>query len=121
MRSSQNSAEKVNKPMKKTKILAILMATAMLASCGKAPVEETTEETTITEETTTTVQETTTESTAAPTATPTPRPTETSAAEPEPSETSAAESDQTYITAGDEPHKTAESQVATVRRYISVG
>ncbi len=105
MRSSQNSAEKVNKPMKKTKILAILMATAMLTSCGKAPVEETTEETTITEETTTTVQETTTESTAAPTATPTPRPTETSAAEPEPSETSAAESDQTYITAGDEPHE----------------
>ena len=31
MRSSQNSAEKVNKPMKKTKILAILMATANTA------------------------------------------------------------------------------------------
>ena len=52
--------------MKKRKVLTLLLtASVALASCGKAPVEETTEVTT--EETTTTVAETTA-------ATPTPRP-----------------------------------------------
>ena len=74
--------------MKATKILAILMATAMLTSCGKAPVEETTEETTITEETTTTAEETTAAATPTPTPrptlTPTPRPTATPTPTPAP-------------------------------------
>ena len=67
--------------MKKTKILAILMAATMLASCGKAPVEETTEETGKERETTTT---TTTEETTTTEATPTPTPEPTTAATTEP-------------------------------------
>ena len=69
--------------MKKTKILAILMAATMLASCGKAPVEETTEETT-TEETTTAEETTSATPTPMPTLTPTPRPTATPTPTPDP-------------------------------------
>ena len=63
--------------MKKRKVLTLLLtASVALASCGKAPVEETTEVTT--EETTTTVAETTAATpTPRPTATPTPLPTAT--------------------------------------------
>ena len=70
--------------MKKKKVLAILMAGAMLVSCAKAPeetAEETTKETTVA---TTTAEETTEETTAAPTATPTPRPTATPTPVPSP-------------------------------------
>ena len=63
--------------MKKRKVLTLLLtASVALASCGKAPVEETTEVTT--EETTTTVAETTAATpTPRSTATPTPFPTAT--------------------------------------------
>ncbi len=62
--------------MKKTKILAILVAATMLASCAKTPDE--TEKTRKERETTTTTttEETTTEATPTPSPTPTPVPTE---------------------------------------------
>lgn len=71
--------------MKKRKALTLLLtASVALASCGKAPVEETTERNTEETTTTTAVEETTTETTAAPTATPTPRPTATPTPVPSP-------------------------------------
>ena len=74
--------------MKKRTITALMLIGALaLSSCSKAPVEETTEETTITEETTT-VSETTAAATPTPTPrptlTPTPRPTATPTPTPDP-------------------------------------
>lgn len=68
------------------------MAATILASCGKAPVEETAEETTTTEETTT-VSETTVAATPTPrpTLTPTPRPTATPTESSAPAETTVRE------------------------------
>ena len=73
---SQSSAEKGCELMKKTKILAILVAATMLASCAKTPDE--TEKTRKERETTTTTttEKTTTEATPTPSPTPTPVPTE---------------------------------------------
>ena len=118
--------------MKKEKVLALLLSTAMLVSCAKAPEEtekETEEETTTTvEETTeeTTAEEATEETTAEPTATPTPRPTAT----PTPSPTPAPEPEHHFITANGEPFEEylvtdytfsedGSSGTFTVERYIS--